>query len=502
MMNQVILKIAGISKSFSGVKVLKDINLEIYKGEVHAIVGENGAGKSTLMKIISGEYFPTSGELFVDEVKRKNYSPTEALREGIMIVHQEFSLVPQLSVYENVYLGRWKRNSKGFSIIKKSFLKSKTREIFRKLGISHILPDTKVSLLSVGDRQIVEIAKALSVNPRILILDEPTAALSLDETKALFRVIRNLKEHGITILYISHRLEEVFEIADRVTVLRNGELVHSSNVSEVNLNDLISYMVGRSLNNRYPEKPNKVIGKEVLKVENLSSDFFKKVSFEVKEGEILGITGLIGCGSSQLAEAIFGLRKFSEGNISFFGQKFLPKNPKKSIEKGVYYVPSDRHQLGLVLKRSMRENHALPNLNIFSNFGIINSIKEKESAKEIIKELNIKIRNLNQKVENLSGGNQQKVVIGKWLIRSPKLLILDEPTRGIDVGAKYEIYKLINELSKNRVAIIMVSTDIDEVINLCDRIIVMSEGRITGEINNKIPTKQEILSLAVKGKEE
>lgn len=501
-MNQIILKIARIGKSFSGVKVLKNISLEIYKGEIHAIVGENGAGKSTLMKIISGEYSPTFGELFVDNVKRKIYSPTEALKEGIMIVHQEFSLVPQLSVYENIFLGRWKVNNKNIPIIKKSILKSQTKEIFKKLGINHIPPDAKVSSLSIGDKQIVEIAKALSVNPRILILDEPTAALSLDETKALFKVLKNLKKHEITILYISHRLEEIFEIADRVTVLRNGELVFSSNISNVGLNDLISQMVGRSLNNRYPEKTSKEIGKVILKVENLSSQFFKRVSFEVSEGEILGITGLIGSGSSQLAETIFGLRKFFEGSINYYNQKFMPKNPKKSIDKGIYYVPGDRHLLGLVLKRSMRENHALPNLNIFSKFGILNNKKEKNSATKIVKELNIKIKNLNQKVENLSGGNQQKVVIGKWLIRSPKLLILDEPTRGIDVGAKYEIYKLINELSKNNVAIILVSSNMEEVINLCDRVIVMSEGRISGEINPKFSTKEEILSLAVKGKEE
>ncbi len=494
-----IIKIRNISKAFSNVEVLKDLNLEVFEGEIHAIVGENGAGKSTLMKIISGEYHPTSGNLIVSGKERRFYSPSEAFREGIVIIHQEFSLVPQLTAYENVFLGRWGNHT--LSIVNKNKLKAETNKIFRKLGIDHISTNTKVSNLSIGDKQLVEIAKALSVSPKILIMDEPTAALSLDETKSLFEVLRNLKKQGVTILFISHRLEEIFEIADRVTVLRNGELVSTSSVSDTTMDELVAMMVGRELENRFPEKPSIELGKTILKVENITSEpFFRNISFEVKKGEILGIAGLVGCGSTQLGEALFGLKKV-EGNVLFEGEKLRIKKPVHAIRNGILFVPGDRHTIGLILKRSVRENHALPNFDMFSSFGFMNLKKEKESTLSIAKKLNTKITGISQKIENLSGGNQQKVVFGKWLVRSPKLLILDEPTRGIDVGTKYEIYKLIYELASKGVAIIIISSEMDEVMNLSDKILVMSEGRITGELSPQDATQEKILLLAVQGKE-
>lgn len=498
-----ILEIINIGKTFSSVEVLKNINLKIHRNEIHAIVGENGAGKSTLMKIIYGEYSPTEGTLIINGEKRNHYSPSEALHEGIVMVHQESSLVPTLSVYENIFLGRWNssKTNKNYLVTKKELI-SLTREILRKMGVYHISPEARVSTLGIGDKQIVEIAKSLSFNPKILILDEPTAALSIEETNILFSILKTLKENGVTILYISHRLEEIFQIAERVTVLRNGEIVYNDFVHKINVNELISKMIGREITNKYPEKINKTYGKIVLKVEDLTSPYFNKITFEIHEGEILGMSGLMGCGSTQVGESLFGLRKINSGNIYYYGERFFSKNPSICIKHGIFYVPADRHSLGLVLKRSVKENYTLPNLDFFAKHGILKINKEKQDCYRTINQLNIKISNLNQKVENLSGGNQQKLVIGKWIVRQPKLLIMDEPTRGVDVGAKYEIYKKIYELSSKGIAILLISTDIDEIHNLCDRILVMSEGRITGTLYPENSSKEEILALAVKGKED
>jgi ABC-type sugar transport system ATPase subunit len=332
-------------------------------------------------------------------------------------------------------------------------------------------------------------------------LDEPTAALSIEETNSLFEILKKLKDKGVTILYISHRLEEIYKIAEKVSVLRNGKLVYSGPISKVDINELISLMIGRKVTNKYPEKPNKNIGEIIFKVDNLTSESFKNISFLLHKGEILGITGLVGCGSTQLGEAIFGLSKFYSGNIYYKGEKFYPKKPEDSISKDICYIPGDRQSLGLVLRRSIVENHTLPNMDKFAKKGFLNIRKERKSALSTVKQLNIKVHNIKEKAEKLSGGNQQKLVIGKWLIRQPKLLIMDEPTRGVDVGAKYEIYKKIYELSSQGVSILLISTDIDEVYNLCDRILVMSEGRITKSVYPNESSKEEILLFAVQGKE-
>ncbi len=497
-----ILEVKGIHKSFAGVEVLRDINLKIEKGEIHAIVGENGAGKSTLMKIIAGEYEPSQGKIFVNG-KEKSFSlPLDAIRNGISLIHQEFSLVPQLTVYENIFLGREPtKKTAFFKIVNRSKMIKNSREVLEKLGASHIDPQSKIRDLSVADKQLVEIAKALSFNSQILIMDEPTAALTLKETHTLFVILKRLKENGVTILFISHRLEEIFEIADRVSVLRNGELIATENISSVSMEEIVRMMVGRSMKNRFPPKIEHEIGKEILKVENVTSEpFFRNVSFELRKGEILGIAGLVGCGSSQLGEALFGLREMN-GNMYLNGTKIKIEDPSDAIAHRIFLVPEDRHTLGLVLQRDVKENHSLPNLDFLSKFGFIKKREERKSVMATVEYLNTKITSINQRVENLSGGNQQKVVLGKWLARSPKILILDEPTRGIDVGSKYEIYKFIYDQARKGVSIIVISSEMEEIINLSDRILVMSEGRITGELSPQEATQEKILALAVRGKE-
>lgn len=499
---KVVLRTENICKSFSGVEVLKRINLNVNKGEIYAIVGENGAGKSTLMKIIAGEYKPTEGKLFVNGEEKHFSSPLDAIKNAITFIHQEFSLVPQLSVYENVFLGRLiTRKIAGLKLLDRKAMKKEVKESLEKIGVSNISVDSKVSSLSVADKQVIEIVKALSIKPYILIMDEPTAALSLKETKTLFSILKNLKKQGVTIIFISHRLEEIFEIADKVSVLRNGELISTLDIKDSKMNDLISMMVGRSLENRFPAKPSHNVEDVLLKVQNVSAKpFFKNISFELKKGEILGIAGLVGCGSAQLGEALFGFREL-KGDVYFGGQKIQIKSPNQAMKEGILLVPEDRHSLGLVLKLSVRENHSLPNLDFLSKFGFVQLKKEKKEVLSMTNYLNTKVTSINQRVENLSGGNQQKVVLGKWIARSPKVLILEEPTRGIDVGTKFEIYKLIYEQVLKGIAVILISSELEEVINISDRILVMSEGRITGELDAKEATQEKVLELAVKGKE-
>ncbi len=497
-----ILETQGIGKSFSGVEVLKNINLKIERGEIHAIVGENGAGKSTLMKIIAGEHEPTTGRLFVRGEEKRFSTPLDAIKNGISLIHQEFSLVPQLTVYENIYLGREPTRKLGFlRVVDRQKMMRQAQSVLARLGASHVNVADKIRDLSVADKQLVEIAKALSFNSEILIMDEPTAALTLAETQTLFTILRKLKKDGVTILFISHRLEEIFEIADHVTVLRNGEHISTENVSNASMEDIVKKMVGRSMKNRFPPRVEHKIGEVVLEIENVSCEsFFKKVSFTLRKGEILGIAGLVGCGNSQLGEALFGLRKM-KGKMTLNGEVLNVESPSDAIKHGIFLVPEDRHTLGLVLQRDVKENHALPNLDFLSSYGFIRRKEERKSVLASVKYLNTKITSINQRVENLSGGNQQKVVFGKWLARSPKVLILDEPTRGIDVGSKYEIYKFIYDQAVKGVSIVLISSEMEEILHLSDRILVMSEGQIRGELDPKDASQEKILALAVKGKE-
>jgi ABC-type sugar transport system ATPase subunit len=497
-----ILKIDSLNKSFSGVQVLKNINLSIQKGEIHAIVGENGAGKSTLMKIIAGELECDSGKIDFDGRMVNFSSPLEAINSGISLIHQEFSLVPQLSVYENIFLGR-EISKKFFKInfVDKKSMKKETLTVLKRFGISDIPVDSKVKNLSVADKQLTEIAKALSTNSKFLIMDEPTAALTLRETELLFAILKNLKNQNVTILFISHRLEEIFEIADNVTVLRNGEVVGTKKINEINMEEVVNMMVGRSLKNRFPDKvPHEIKDDPLLEVKGLSSESFKNVNFKLRKGEILAIAGLVGCGNMQLGESLFGLRD-SEGEVSLEGKTIHLSEPTVAIKNGIFLVPEDRHDLGLILQLGVRENHSVPNLDFLSKFGFVLRKEEKKSVRSSINYLNTKVSSINQRVDNLSGGNQQKVVLGKWIARSPKILILDEPTRGIDIGAKYEIYKFMYDQVSKGVSIILISSELAEILNLSDRILVMSEGRITGELDPKNSTQEDILKLAVKGKE-
>jgi ABC-type sugar transport system ATPase subunit len=498
-----ILKIENIKKSFSGVNVLKGINLSIKSGELHAIVGENGAGKSTLMKIIAGELEPDAGKIYLNGKEVQFHSPLDAINSGIALIHQEFSLIPQLTVYENIFLGREiSKKFLGINFVDKKKMKREAEDVLKTFGIENIPVDSKIRDLSVANQQLTEIAKALSINSKILIMDEPTAALTLRETEKLFSILANLKSNGVTIIFISHRLEEIFQIADSVTILRNGELIDTKKINEVSIEEIVSMMIGKSMNNRFPPKPVKKIENkdEFFEIKNLSSDAFKGINFSLRKGEILGIAGLVGCGNTQLAESIYGLRKFT-GEIYLEGKKMNISKPTNAIEHGIFLVPEDRHNLGLVLQLSVKENHSLPNLDLFSKVGFVASTIEKKSVRDTIAYLNTKVSSINQRVDNLSGGNQQKIVLGKWLVRSPKILILDEPTRGIDVGAKFEIYRFMYEQSSKGVSIILISSELTEVLNLSDRILVMSEGRITGELNPRNATQEDILKLAVKGKE-
>ncbi len=497
-----IIDIENVCKSFSNVEVLKNINLKIEKGEIHAIVGENGAGKSTLMKIIAGEHVATSGRLSVRGIERHFSSPLDAIESGIALIHQEFSLVPQLTVYENIFLGREiSKKFLGVDFIDKNSMEKEAKKILEKFGISNIPIDSKIRDMNVADKQLTEIAKALSTNSEVLIMDEPTAALSLRETEMLFSILKNLKNQGVTIIFISHRLEEIFEIADTVTVMRNGEVVATKQINDVSMDEIVSMMVGRSLKNRFPEKIQHEIKDILLDVKDLFSDSFKNINFKLRKGEILGIAGLVGCGNTQLGEALFGLRKF-EGSLFLAGKKVKISEPVDAINNGIFLVPEDRHDLGLVLQLSVKENHSLPNLDFLSKRGFVLGKEEKKSVNFSVNYLNTKISSIRQRVDNLSGGNQQKVVLGKWLARSPKILILDEPTRGIDIGAKYEIYKFMYDQVSRGVSIILISSELAEIQNLSDRILVMSEGKITGELDPKNSTQENILRLAVKGKEQ
>lgn len=491
-----LLKMTGISKSFPGVKALEDVNVTAYGGEVTALMGENGAGKSTLMKILSGVYTKDTGSIFVDgeEVEINGIKAAENL--GITIIHQELSVLPNLTVAENIFLGN-EKFEKFTRKINKKLLLERSKMFLEQIGCN-ISPDTLVKDINVGEKQMVEIAKALTKNSKIIIMDEPTTALTDVETRNLFKVIDNLKKKGMAIIYISHRMEEIFEICDRVTVLRDGKFVGETLIKEIDNNKLIAMMVGRNIEEQFPYREEQK-GEIILKVKDLSfENRVKAASFEVKSGEILGVAGLMGSGRTELAKTIFGEYKQNSGEIYIEGKKVDIKSPKDAIENGVCYLSEDRKKEGLVLGLSVAENMTLSNLEKYETKAkSLNKAAEAKDVEEYIKKLNIKTPNKEQLIKNLSGGNQQKVILAKWLLLSPKVLIVDEPTRGIDVGAKKEIYELLNELKAMGKAIIMISSDLPEVLGISDRIMVMSEGRISGELSRDKANQEEIMKLAV-----
>ena len=501
-MNEFALEFINISKSFPGVQALKEVNIQIRQAGVHAIVGENGAGKSTLMKIAVGEIIRDKGIIKIFGEKAQIYSPSDGYRYGISLIHQEFSLVSSLDIAQNIFLGR--EITRGYlSFIDNNVMYEKTEKILETLKMFHLDPHIKIRDLTVAQKQVVEIAKALSLNSRIIIMDEPSAALTLDETRRLFEVVRELKEKGVTTLFISHRIEEIFEIADEVSILRDGELILTKPVSQIDRKQVISQMVGRSLEFVFPPKAKqKKDSKIILEVKKIGKERqFSDISFQLKEGEILGLAGLIGSGLSEVAMALFGLNPLDVGEVYLHGEKVNIGSPFEAIKNGLALLPEDRRKLGLVIVRSVLENLTLPALywHIARN-NFINLKKELSLCRQVQQELSIRFASFSQKVESLSGGNQQKVVVGKWLMTKPKILIMGEPTRGIDVGAKLEIYNIINSLVQKGIGIIFISSEFSEILGITHRILVMSEGRITGELDPKNSTEEDILKYATRKK--
>ena len=487
---QSILEVTNVSKSFPGVRALDGVHFDMRPGEVHALLGENGAGKSTMIKIVSGVYRPDTGEIKVDGRPVQFNTPREAQALGIATIYQELSLYPELTVAENIFMGHAPRGP--FGVIDWGEMARRAREILASLDIHDMDVGRKVGTMTVGNRQRVEIAKALSLNARILIMDEPTAALTEADVQRLFGIVRLLKERGVGIIYISHRLEEVFMLADRVTVLRDGQYVATKDVKDTNEDELISMMVGRTIENLFP-KIETTVGEPVLEVRNLwRRPLTKGVSLTVRAGEIVGLAGLVGSGRSELAQVVFGMTPAESGDILINGQKVVIKHPGQAMKLGIAYVPEDRGTQGLVRQMRIRENISLAILRDMVKGPFVDRRAERSLATSLIDQLRIRAYSTEQVVNKLSGGNQQKVVVGKWLASKPKLLIMDEPTRGVDVGAKAEIHRLLSELAQQGLAILMISSELPEVLGMSDRILVMQEGRIVAEYSREEATQEQI----------
>lgn len=492
-----LLTMKGISKSFNGVQVLHKVQFSLRAGEVHALVGENGAGKSTLMKILCGIHQRDEGEIRVAGADVEIDAARKASELGIAIIHQELNMVPHLTVMENMFLGRELRVGRT-PILDRQAMRREARRYLSQLGMD-IDPDTLVWDLSVGQQQMVEIAKALSMQARILVLDEPTAALTKREIEALFEVIEGLRQKGVGMIYISHRMEEIFQLSDRITVMRDGRYIETRETAVTTLDDLVRLMVGREIKERFP-KVQIPLGRERLRIEGLSrKDKLHDINLAVYGGEILGIAGLMGAGRTELVKAVFGAERPDRGRIFVDGQEVTIRSSLDAIKAGIALVTEDRKQEGLVLGLSVRENLSLPNLASLSSYGFIRKGKEQALVAKLITDLSIKTAHENLTVSSLSGGNQQKVVIGKWLATKPKILILDEPTRGVDIGAKREIYELMNMLAAEGVAIVMVSSELPEVLGMSDRVLVMHEGRITGEFRREELNQEAIMHAATGG---
>lgn len=487
-----LIELSGISKSFPGVKALDDVQFNLKAGEVHALLGENGAGKSTLMKIISGIYHRDSGSYRLDGKELEELTPKTAQELGIAIIHQELNMCTDLTVAENMFLGR---ESHFHGLIKQKEMNRQAKAVLDELKID-IDPTTVVKTLPVSKQQMVEIAKALSTKARILIMDEPTSALTEREIVELFRIIRDLKQQGCAIVYISHRLDELKEITDRVSIFRDGRYVATRNFNETTLDEIIAMMIGREIKEKFPHM-NVAKGTKIMGVSNLCSGIVKNVSFELFAGEIIGLSGLMGAGRTELVRAIFGAEPIEDGQISLDGEVISIRHPLDAIRHGIVLGPEDRKKQGLCTELSIRENVGLANLDrVCNRWGVVRSGIEKELTGRAIKDLRIKTPSSEQTAKNLSGGNQQKVVLGKWLVRDAKIVIFDEPTRGIDVASKVEIYNIMNELKAKGIGVLFVSSEMPEVMGMSDRILVMCNGRITGNLISKETTQDEILRCA------
>ncbi len=497
-----LLRMEGIDKHFPGVHALKSVSLEVYPGECLGLVGENGAGKSTLMKILSGVYAPDAGVLAMAGAPIRLADPRQAQKLGIAIIYQEFNLCPNLSVESNVFIGR---EPSGAGFIRAKVLHRQTQALLNQLGV-RLNPRAIVHDLSVAEQQMVEIAKALSLNARLVIMDEPTSALTETEVDALLRIIRALKERGLAVIYISHRLDEVLAICDRITVLRDGQNAGELTVAEATPEKIVRLMVGRNLDDLYRKEEAETIRPEpVLEVRHLgrtgsardaSEIVLEDVSLELRPGEIVGLAGLVGSGRTELARAIFGADRFDRGEVRIEGRPVTIRSPRDAIRQGIGLVPEDRKAQALVLKLAVRENMSLSALGRLTRLGFVRLGLERRLAREFVDVLQIRTPSLEQQVVNLSGGNQQKVVIAKWLVLQPRVLIMDEPTRGIDIGAKAEVHGLMTKLAKQGVAILMISSELPEVLGMSDRVLVMREGRIAGELPRREATQERIMALA------
>lgn len=490
----------GIYKQYGGIRALADVSLDIAPAEIHALVGENGAGKSTLVKIVTGAEKHDAGQVLIDGAEVE-LSPQKARQLGIGAVYQEPSLVPALTVLENVFLG-WEQRV-GFGLLDRRGMRREAAAALDKIG-ARINLETEVASLSVADRQLVEIARALVLKARVLIFDEPSAVLSGRELERVFRVIEELRSHGLGILYISHRLAEIFELTDRATVLKDGRVVASRPVGDLTMGDLIRLMVGREIGKRPPRsRPSR--GRIVLEVKNLELGHDREpISFQLHAGEVLGLAGLVGSGRTRLVNALGGIRPPRGGVVLRNGRAIKLKNPAGAIRNGIVVIPEDRKREGLILGHSVRENVALPSLRKLSAMGLVSSRAERRLASEAIKVFGVRASTIDVSATTLSGGNQQKVVLGKWLIRKPpaEVVILDEPTRGVDVGAKYEIYNLIDQLVSQGSGVLLISSELPEVIAMSDRVFVMSAGNIVGELEQNEFSEERILRLAVLGREQ
>lgn len=491
------LEMRHISKQYPGVRALDDVSLLVGRAEIHALLGENGAGKSTLMKIVAGAQSKDHGDILIDGNVVIIDSPQKAMELGISIIYQEFNLVPYLSAGENIFLGREPRAKiPGFVDFKTLYTTS--QRVIDKLGVK-MDARAPVNTLSIAQQQMVEIAKATSKQAKIIVMDEPSATLTDHELKALFDLMRQLKSEGVSIVYISHRLEEVFEICDRATIMRDGKWVATKNVADLTREEIIRLMVGRELKDAIP-KVAADAGDVALSVKHLNrAGVLHDICFQVMKGEVLGIAGLVGAGRTETARAIFGADPIDSGSLEVLGKPVTIRSPQDAIKNGIGLVTEDRKQQGLVLGMSVRENETLANLGALSTLGFVRRREERAVAEKYKTDLAIKTPSIEQTVQNLSGGNQQKVVLAKWLFTGSKVLIFDEPTRGIDVGAKSEIYKLINELAAQGVAIIMISSELPEVLGMSDRILVMHEGTIAGELSRADATQEKIMHLATGG---
>lgn len=497
MNREVKLRVSNINKSFPGVKALDNVSFEVKKGTVHVICGENGAGKSTLMKIINGIYKQDSGEILIDEEVVQINNPIQARDLGISMIFQELNYMPEMTLEESLFTGNWPRDKYGKVNWKE--IRKKTLELLEKEGLGYH-PLTKLKDLTVADIQMLEILKAISYNSDIIIMDEPTSAITQKEVEILFDKINVLRKRGTSIIYISHKMDEIFRIADEITVFRDGAVVDSRNKDDYDMETIISQMVGRKLESNFPKEEVK-IGKKILEVKNLTSyGSFEDISFYLRKGEIIGFAGLVGAGRTEVTRAIFGLDPYDSGEIIINDEKVKIKNTRDSINKKMVMLSEDRRRFGIIPIRSVMENVSLSSLKRFIHGGRLHAAKEVQTANEYCKKMNVKTPNIDTSIESLSGGNQQKVILAKWMVTNPDILILDEPTRGIDVGAKYEIYKLMVELAKEDKGLIMVSSELPELIGMCDRIYVMSKGHIMGELQREEFSQENIMNLATASK--